>query len=145
MFLPARTTIALAGAAAVLLGVHLVLKAEREKGRQQCIAEVETATRAEESRRSQAIKGIANEAQRMQNRLAADRATTAVVAERLRGAVAGNGLVIRPAAPAASEATGEAERLSSELLGRVVDLARIADERGAAGAACERAYDSLTP
>lgn len=102
------------------------------------------AAAAELKTHTEAVTEIAHEAQRMQARLAADHAGAAVAAERLRGAVAGSGLVIRAAAAGASAPAGDVERMSAELLERAVSLARIADERGAAGAACQRAYDTLT-
>lgn len=54
-----------------------------------------------------------------------------------------------PAAAGASAPAGDASAVPADLLGRCVGdlrrLAAIADERGIAGQACERAYDALTP
>lgn len=75
-------------------------------------------------------------------------AAQARVATVRRADAAGDGLRVAAAAVAASapadgcEATANAARVLAELLGTVEragrDMARIADERGAAGVACER-------
>jgi len=61
-----------------------------------------------------------------------------------RRAAAGN-----PPASAASAPAVDASVVLAQLLERAADraagLAQLADERGVAGSACERSYDSLTP
>lgn len=66
-----------------------------------------------------------------------------VVIARSRAAAA------HPAASGASATAVDAEVVLAQLLERAADraasLARLADDRGVAGASCERSYDSLTP
>lgn len=114
----------------------------------------ETAARREEQRRTVALQEISDAASiRALHRADASRAAD----------VAGNGLRVQAASFAASasaaagdsevagdcKAAGDAARVLAELLGRVEEagrrMAAVADERGDAGQACERAADALTP
>lgn len=92
---------------------------------------------------------------------AAHRKTLARLADARAAAAAGDGLRIRAAELAASASAGardpgaaaqckaaeDAARVLADVLGRVEEagrrMAAIADERGDAGAACERSYDAI--
>src|SRR5512147_3262299 len=88
---------------AILLGViHFVLWKAKQEGRQECEQAHQLAAAADLQRHVEAVGEIANESQRLANRAAADRASVAPAAQRLRGAVAGSGLVVHPAAAASS-------------------------------------------
>jgi|CXWL01.1.fsa_nt_gi hypothetical protein len=113
----------------------------------------ERAARAEEQRRAAAQQEIND---------AATRRSEARVRDARAADLAGSGLRIRAAEFAAGasagasdtgvaaqcEAATDAARVLAELLGRVESagrrMAAIADERGDAGGACERSYESLT-
>jgi hypothetical protein len=109
----------------------------------------EQAARAEETRRTNEHREIANEAERLA-RMARDAA--------VRSAAAGDGLRERAAAVAArcnpaAAASGPAASSPGDLLAGVLErvagaagqLAEYADRARIAGDACERAYQSLTP
>lgn len=125
--------------AALLVAYQLKLHQAREEGRQEC----RDAAATEFKENADELSRIAKRGQLERDRLAADGAGLRASADRLRGAVAGSGLVIRPAAPGASAPAGDAAVLSAELLDRFEALARLADARGAAGATCEQSYDAL--
>lgn len=112
--------------------------------------------RAEEMRRAKAQKEIedANEA-RLQT-LRADAAVADAAAGRLRQRVADLIAAARRGAgasdpapvvgsPAAGDPVGVFANVLSRCVERVRFLAAVADERGAAGAACVSEYDALTP
>lgn len=134
-----RAGLGLAAVAAALFAWHRIAEGLREEGRQEC----RDAAAAEFKENADELSRIAARAQLERDRLAADGAGLRSAADRLRGAVAGSGLVIRPAAPGASAPAGDAAVLSAELLDRFEALARLADARGAAGATCEQSYDAL--
>lgn len=128
------------GLAAVAL---FALKIHDHGIRQQCDRDHQIAAAAELQANSKAIGDIANEAQRLQNRSAADRASLDAAAVRLRGAVSGSGLVIRSAAAAASSPMSETERLSGQLLDSCAAIAGWAECLSTSGEACASAYKTL--
>lgn len=137
----ARLVAGLALLAALWFGWHRLTDSYREQGRQEC----RDAALAEYRENSYELSRIASRSRADSARLSADAGAARSAADRLRGAVAGSGLRIRPAAAGGGAPASDTERLSAELLTRAEDLARIADERGAAGAACEQSYDALMP
>lgn len=156
--IPVRTVAALVGIAALLLAVFLVLKAEREKGYALCqsqhaaaTAEARAKSDAESFRRLADQRVIEHEAQARidSNRAAAARVDLAASGVRdaiaaYRGGAAASNPV--PEFPGASAASGT--DMLALVLGEATEhlraLARIADERGAAGTTCEAQFDSLT-
>lgn len=155
--IPPRTAATLAGAAIVLLAAHLVLRAEREKGRAACRAEYAAAAalardkaQAESFRRFAAQQGNANAQQRALDRDRAAGAALDASAAGLRDAVAARsgGTAADPAAAPGSAPAGAAPDLLSELLGeadaRLRSLAKEADARRTAGLGCEADYDALS-
>jgi hypothetical protein len=111
------------------------------------------AQRSEEQRRQ---AGVDQEVKDAQAHIAAARAaaaTAALAADELRGArdatVARARARSCPAAPGTPDAAGDPIGVLADVLGRADAraglLAEIADERGAAGLLCERAYDRLQP
>lgn len=113
-----------------------------------------TEYRAEEQRRLSAQKEAADEADRQLTQARADAAIADAAAGRLQHRVAALVAAAREAArhpapvaasPPAEDPIGMLAELQRRADERAGVLARIADERGAAGAACERQYDALTP
>ena len=112
--------------------------------------------RNEERRRVEAVAGIAAQAADRVRRARLDAAAAGVVADGLReqyaAALSGlrrcAGATGNPAATAGRSPAADLERVLAVVQRSIDDragaLAAIADERGAAGAACERAYESLT-
>lgn len=102
----------------------------------------------EEARRREAMQEVTRYAAQSRARILADSGAAAAAADRLRQQVSAL-LAQRATVATGSETAGDACGVLSELLGaadaRLRELARIADERGAAGEACVRAYESLTP
>jgi len=113
----------------------------------------ELAARAREQAVAAAQKESADEYQRQITQARADAVIADAASGRLQQRVAqllaaaraapGNPPIVDAGAPAESVARvlAELQRRSDETAGR---LALIADERGAAGSACEREYDALT-
>lgn len=109
--------------------------------------------RAEEQRRVAAQKGITDEFDRRLKKARADAVNADVASSRLQQRVAAlsaasrqsacDPATVQPSTPA-NDATGVLADLQRRADERAGILARIADERGAAGAACEREYDALT-
>mgnify|MGYP002078077698 CR=1 FL=1 len=126
-------------AAALLFAYQWKLHQAREEGRQEC----RDSTAVEYRENANELTRISARGRADATRLSVDAGAARSAADRLRGAVAGSGLVIRPAAAPGSAPASDAELLSAELLRRAEDLARIADERGAAGAACFESYEAL--
>lgn len=132
-----------------------LLKLQRDQAA--AIAQAITEARAEEQRRVAAQAEIANDAYRqleiVRGNADAARATAQRLYARLAAAAAN-----RPSSAASASAgapAGDTGVVSADvyrqLLGaarrlgdRGVDLAQLADQRGIAGTACERAYDALT-
>lgn len=137
---------------------HRAVSAEREADTERQLrtqAEQHAAAlqrRLEDTERiSTAQRKAVDEAQltAQRDRAAADRAADAErgLRERLAAALARSDEAT--GAAAASPPATDAERMLADVLGRcatrVRRLAAIADERGNAGATCERAYDALSP
>jgi hypothetical protein len=108
--------------------------------------------RAEEQRRVLAQAEVAREARDQAERLRRDRAGLDAAAARLRSAAASaageHPGASDPAAPDGRPAAADPNRVLALVLSeaeeRLRALAAIADERGNAGATCERAYEALT-
>jgi hypothetical protein len=117
-------------------------------GAAECQAAHDKADRAEEQRRTAALAGVANEAQRMAKRARDDARGVDAAAPGLRGAVSAR-LHVPAAASSASAPAGTTGDVLADVLGaaetRLRDLAAIADQSRVAGSACERAYGALTP
>jgi hypothetical protein len=115
--------------------------------------EAEQNARAEEQRRAAAVQKVADETKYQLDRARADAAAAADAGQRLRDHIAGlTAACGRSAAghtgPAASGApAGGAADLLADMQRRLdaaaEGIARHADKASAAGAACERAYESL--
>ena len=129
---------------------------ERRAGRAEIRAEWSAAKErqravdaAERARREDAHKEIARDAQERTTRARADAATAGRAADSLRDAYAA-ALQRRcdPATTAGSAPAADAAAVLADVLGGLEsaarELAAIADERGTAGAACERTYHALT-
>jgi hypothetical protein len=113
-----------------------------------------TAARAEEERRTAAQKEIEDAHAAQLAQAASDAASasaaadglrnrlTALVAASRRGIGTSNTPAIR-VGPPTKDAAGVCADVLVRLLERGQLLARVADERGAAGTACEQSYDSL--
>jgi Protein of unknown function (DUF2514) len=110
------------------------------------------AARAEEQRRIAALMEIANESalRAEQSRVAALAADAAAVGLRQRAAaIAARCSASRghPSPAASGPPAADPGRMLADVLGRLEEagreLAAIADQRGAAGAACQTAYDAL--
>jgi hypothetical protein len=90
------------------------------------------------------------EATEMARRARADAAAAGAAERRMleRAAAAAAAQRADPAAAGASAPAADAAGVSADVLGRCSErvrfLAELADERGRAGATCERAYDALT-
>lgn len=141
--LPIKSIASLVLLAGILLAIKLGANALVNQGKLECQAEIAQAVAAESKRQSEALSEVSREAQRMQSRVRADADLARNAADRVRGAVAGNGLVLRSAAATGSAPTSETERLSSELLRSATEIARFADESHLAGTSCEASYDAL--
>lgn len=109
--------------------------------------------RAEEQRRTKAQQKVVDEAEKRLVKLRADQAIADAAAGRLRQRVVALVAAVRaaannPAASASGASAPDAVDLLADLQRRADEraglLARVADERGAAGEACVAAYESLT-
>lgn len=133
--------------------VQSVLEHERLDAAER-MAEATSAARAEESRRAAAQQEVADELAKVQAQARADAAGAAAAADRLRQrvvalvAASGGRSAANPAVAAASAPADDAAGMLAELFGRCVARARflatVADDRGAAGAACQQSYEALT-
>lgn len=114
------------------------------------------AARAEEQRRAAAHQEALDAYEAQLTRARADAVIAGAAAGRLQQRVAALVAAARdraaagnpgPAAP--GQAADDAAGVLADVLGRCVAraelLARVADERGTAGSACQRAYEALTP
>jgi len=150
----------LAGAAGLLLLLALAVwgavdfaKSQQAAGAAKVEAAQAKTDMREADRRALAVSEVAYDAQLQSDasRAAADRADRARDALRLQLAayVKANSRHADPAASAASEAADDAIgvrwRLFSESDARSGELAKALDASYAAGVACERSYDALTP
>lgn len=132
----------------------LQVQVERERAQAaQAAADAQSKARAEEQRRAQALQEVERDAAIRIERARVDAASARSAADGLR--VRAAALAASCGGPAAgtapahsSSSAADAGRLLADMLDRVarhaVEIAAVADERAAAGAACERAYDSLT-
>ena len=137
--LEARLIGALCLVAALMFGWNRLKENFREEGRQECRDAAAQAYREN----SRAFTQLSEQAQALKEKSIADALAARSAAERLRGAVAGNGLILRSSADRGSQAATETERLSAELLERMEEIARFADAGSAAGEACQRAYEQV--
>ena len=125
--------------AALMFGWNRLKENYREEGRQEC----RDATAQAYRENLRAFTQLSELARAKEAKNSADASAARSAADRLRGAVAGNGLIIRSAAAAGSSPATQTERLSSELLERVEEIARFADASSAAGEACVSAYEQV--
>jgi len=165
--IPLRDWLYLGLALAVAALGALFVSHERELGAQRAEAQLQheraavalagaqaaSAAAAETDRRTAATLENVNAALQTTQRLAA--AAAAATADRSAFSLqldayarahagAGNPVAASGGAPAA-DAVVVLARLLDRMDARATDLAQLADQRGAAGAACERQYDSLKP
>jgi hypothetical protein len=110
------------------------------------LAELHAAAAEETARRIESMQEVTRYANQSRARILADSGAAAAAADRLRQQV--RALLARsPVVATGGETAGSSCGVLTELLGaadtRLRELARIADERGAAGEACVRAYESL--
>lgn len=137
--------------AALLGGVAWFRIHEKAQVRAAVLADRQDAAAAAAIRQAQqaaAQKEISNESQRLAAR-AADDAADARAADvgLLQRAVAAGRRAAPAAAPGSAPASGPELVPADVLRGALADarrLAELADQRGIAGAACERSYDALT-
>jgi len=135
----ARLIGALCLVAALLFGWNRLKENFREEGRQECRDAAAQAYREN----SRAFTQLSEQARALREKGVADALAARSAAERLRGAVAGNGFVLRSSADRGSQAATETERLSAELLDRMEEIARFADASSAAGQACVSAFEQV--
>lgn len=145
-------TLRLNAAKKVAAEIRQVLAAERLQAAQDALAAQES-NRIEERRRTARAQEIEREGQADRERVAVGFVRSGVAGDGLRARADAYAARCRGAAgdPAAAERSTPAEdpgAVLADVLGRVVEEARqlalVADERGAAGHTCERAYDALT-
>ncbi len=115
-------------------------------------ASAAAAAATESQRREARMLEIVNATQQLAVRVASDSAALARERGDLQLQLAdyrARAIAVDPAAPNSCAAARAAVDLLADLFGRASDraaqLARVADDRGVAGQACERAYDALTP
>lgn len=139
--LEARMIGALVLVAALMFGWNRLKENYREEGRQEC----RDATAQAYRENLRAFTQLSELARAKEAKNSADASAARSAADRLRGAVAGNGLKLRSAAAAGSspEPVSETERLSAELLNGCVETARFADCLASGGEACERSYEQV--
>ena len=140
--LEARLIGALCLVTALMFGWNRLKENYREEGRQEC----RDATAQAYRENLRAFTQLSELARAKEAKNAADALAARSAADRLRGAVAGNGLRIRPAAASgsAAEPVSETERVSAELLRGCVDTARFADCLASGGEACEASYGAVS-
>lgn len=141
--IPFRLAAGLGGAAALLIGFKVFIASIEQRGMDKCQRAHEQAAAENYRENADELSRIAakSRTQALENAAASGRLSAA--ADRLRGAVAGSGLVIRPSAAAGSAPATETELVSAELLRRAEELARFADESHRAGSTCETAGDAV--
>lgn len=133
---------------------HLQVQVERERAQAaQAAADAQSRARAEEQRRAQALQEVERETETRNRSARVDAAAAGAAGDGLRVradalAASCGGSTVDSSAAVGGATTADAGRVLANMLGDVtraaVELAAIADERGAAGSACERAYESLT-
>ena len=132
-------------------GLRATMAQEGRQAAERALAQAQ-AFRFEERRRSSAAQEVERVAQNQAARVRAHVVGARAAGDGLRVAAAafasGGGAASHPGTAASSSPAGDRSQVLADMLGRAVaeavELARIADERGTAGAACERAYRSLT-
>lgn len=164
--IPARDWLYLIAIAALLAAAALFVSHERTVGaaKVEAVRQAEHASMAavaasasasaaaETNRRQGAILEIVNDTQTQAARVASDAVSAAAARDALRVQLAA---VVRasrvpgdsaaaPGGSAASDPIGVLSDVLGRADDRATDLARLADERGTAGAACERSFDALT-
>ena len=145
--------------AALLFGARAVISAHDRRA----VADVQAqyaaqalkatmASDAESARREAARADVINESRLMADRARRDSGLVAPALDRLRGRASvalGSGLATHPRPASGGASAPDAAYVPAELFERLGEtagrLAALADERGIAGNACERAYLSLTP
>ena len=137
--LEARLIGALCLVAALMFGWNRLKENYREEGRQECRDAAAQAYREN----SRALTQLSERARQAEARNASDALAARSAADRLRGAVEGNGLVIRSAATRGSEAVSETERLSRELLETCRAATEWAECLASSGEACVSAYEQV--
>lgn len=134
------------------IAVQAVLERERLDATQR-MAEAQASARAEEERRDAAQRRISDELATVQAKARADAADAADAAGRLQLRIAALLAAVSrrggtPDTAAAGAPADDPAGMLADVLGRCIAharfLAAIADERGAAGRACEQSYDALT-
>lgn len=142
MFGEVKLLAGLGMAAALLFAYQWKLHQAREEGRQEC----RDAAAAEFKENTRELSAIASRSRADSVRLSADAGALRAADGRLRGAVAGSGLVIRSAAARGSEGQqlSETERLSGELLETCRATTEWAECLATNGAACEASYGAVS-
>ena len=143
-------SVRLGAAQRVAAELRTTIAQDRQQAAERTLARAE-AYRIEERRRSVAAQEVERHAQNQAARVRVDVGGARAAGDGLRvtaAAFAAGGGPARDSGPAAGgAAAGDRSQVLADMLGRAVaeavELARIADERGTAGAACERAYQSL--
>lgn len=137
---------------AVAARIQAAWDADKVRAASAALRESEAA-RAEEQRRAEAQREVVEAYERQIQKVRADAAIADAAAGRLRDRVAALVAAARqaaqhPGAAASGPATDDATGMLADVLGRCVTrirfLAAVADQRGAAGQACERSYDALS-
>lgn len=141
--IPLRLAASLGGAAVLLIGFKVFVASIEQRGMDKCQRAHEAASAENYRENADELSRIAakSRTQALENAAAGGRLGSA--ADRLRGAVAGSGLVIRSASAAGSAPASETELVSAELLRRAEELARFADESHRAGSSCEASADAV--
>ncbi|BDH46405.1 hypothetical protein TUM12370_24490 [Salmonella enterica subsp. enterica serovar Choleraesuis] len=128
--------------------------AARDLADAKSLEQQQTAARTEEQRRQQAINRVTDDAQKQIEHARADAAAANHAADSLRDAIdrttkrlAASEATSDTCTTAAGKAAADAARVLADVLKRADEragrLAEIADQRGVAGLACERAYGSI--
>lgn len=145
-------TVRLNAAQHTLADLRVAIAEEHEREAREAAAASEAAREVERLRQSE-IKEIVDEAQDRTRAAGLDAAAARAAGDGLRiraaaAAASGHPPACDPGAPPPGPPADDYAQLLADVLGRVgeraVELAAIADARGIAGQACERAYDSLT-
>jgi len=139
------------GSARVDLASSITARAQERAAAEAAARTASEEARIEEQRRASAIGRVVNAAIKSAEAVVSDNAAVRAAHDRLlgryraafRGAAPGN-----PSAADSGPPASAAESLSTDLLARLGEAARqlaaVADERGIAGNACVKSYESLT-
>lgn len=157
MLNPYRWLLAIGLVGALFLGYHAWAKHQQGIGYAKAQGEYQArelaavqAARAEEQRRTQAVQEIAHETDAALARARADHAAAVGAGQRLRQQLAAAHAAACRAAPAGAglpaAAAGDLLADVQRRLDEAADaIAQHADAASAAGAACQRSYEALTP